>query len=183
MNKRIETRLVLKKNIKRTLNKLLLSIILFLIGMILVKQNPNLKKNIEKNLYEKSLPFQKVKNYYEKHFGNILSLDKITKKEQAVFSEKLVYEKIEDYKDGVKLKVTDNYMVPVLESGVVVYIGNKDGYGSTIIVEQVNGIDTYYSNIKIDNIKLYDYVEKGELLGEVNNNILIISKRWEVFRL
>lgn len=174
MNTRIETRLVLKRKVKIALSKFLLTIIIFLIGMILVKQNSNFKKNIEENLYEKSLPFQKLKTYYEKYFGKALSIDKITKKEQAVFSEKLSYEKIKESNNGVKLKVADNYMVPVLESGVVVYIGKKDEY-NTIIVEQVNGIDTIYSNVKINNIKLYDYVEKGELLGEVYNNELFLS--------
>ena len=51
-------------------------------------------------------------------------------------------------------------MVPVIESGVVVFIGEKEGYGNTIIVEQVNGVDVYYSNINPSNIKLYDYIEK-----------------------
>ena len=64
--------------------------------------------------------------------------------------------------------------MPLLESGVVVYIGEKESLGHTIIVEQVDGIDTYYSNIN-SNIKLYDYVEKGELLGEAKDNTLFLT--------
>ena len=66
-------------------------------------------------------------------------------------------------------------MVPAIESGIVVFIGEKEKIGNTIIIEQVNGIDTFYSNININNLKLYDYVEKGELLGEVKNNELFLS--------
>ena len=50
----------------------------------------------------------------------------------------------------------------------------KEDYGNTIIIEQVDGIDTYYSNINYSNIKLYDYVEKGEALGEaINDNLYL----------
>ena len=166
----MKTKLVLRKEIKTALNKLLLSIIIFLIGMILVKSNSNLKETIKTKLYEESLPFQKLKNTYNKYLGNIIKVEKT----QEVFNETLAYNDIKKYKDGVKLKVSDNYMVPILESGVVVFIGEKENYGNTIIVEQVDGIDVFYGNVKVNNIKLYDYVEKGELLGETNNNELYL---------
>ena len=44
----------------------------------------------------------------------------------------------------------------------------------TIIVEQVDGVDTYYINVNISNYKLYDYVEKGQVLGEVKSNELYL---------
>ena len=169
----MKEKLVLRKEIKNLLNKLLLSIIIFLIGMILVKTNPKLKQTIKTKLYEESLPFQKLKNTYEKYLGNILSVDKLSK-EQEVFNETLSYNNLKKYKDGVKLTVSNNYMVPIIESGVVVFIGEKENYGNTIIIEQVDGIDTFYGNVKINNIKLYDYVEKGELLGETKDNTLYL---------
>ena len=63
-------RLVLRKEIKKVLNKLLLSIIVFLIGMILTKTS--FKETIKTKLYEESLPFQKLKNTYNKYLGNII---------------------------------------------------------------------------------------------------------------
>lgn len=171
----MKEKLVLKKSIKKAISKLLLSIIIFLIGMILVKQDIKYKSIIKTKLYEESLPFQKTKLLYEKYLGNILSVEKNIKKEIPVFSEKLSFNEESKFYDGVKLKVTDNYMVPVLESGVVVFIGEKDKYKNTVIVEQVNGIDTFYGNVNVNNIKLYDYVEKGELLGETIDNKLYLS--------
>jgi murein DD-endopeptidase MepM/ murein hydrolase activator NlpD len=138
--------------------------------MILVKAKPNLKENIKTKLYEESLPFQKLKNTYNKYIGKITPIETT----QEVFNESLSYNNINKYKDGVKLQVSDNYMVPIIESGVVVFIGEKENYGNTVIVEQVDGIDVFYGNIKSNNIKLYDYVEKGDLLGEVNNNKLYL---------
>lgn len=170
----VKKKLVLRKEVKTFINKALLTILIFLIGMILVKKDNKYKNIIITNVYEKSFKFTKIKKLYENYFGNILSVDKILAEEKSVFSEKLNYKKENTYKDGVVLTVDDNYMVPVLESGIVVYIGDKEGYGSTIIVEQVNGINTYYSNINPSNIKLYDYVEKGKLLGEVKTNKLYL---------
>jgi stage IV sporulation protein FA len=171
--KRVEERLVLKKHIKKFLNKCLLSIIIFLIGMILVKSNSNFKSYITENIFEKNINFTKYKIIYEKYFGNILSLDKVVK-EESVFNEKLSYIKKESYNEGVKLTVTTNYLVPNIESGVVVYIGEKSSLGNTIIIDQVDGIETIYSNIKESNVSLYDYVEKGNLLGEVEDNTLYL---------
>ena len=170
----MKERLVLKKSIRNALNKLLVSIILFLIGMIIVKEYPSIKTPLQVSLFEKSFKFQKMKSSYEKYFGNILFVDKKIK-EESVFNEKISYKKLDKYNDGYKLKVSNNYMVPVIESGVVVFIGEKENLGNTIIIQQVNNIETLYGNVNLNNIKLYDYVEKGELLGEVNGDNLYLK--------
>lgn len=172
--KKVVKKLVLKKNIRNFITRVLLSIIIFLIGLILVRNNNDLKTTILENVYSNSIKFTKVKKLYQKYFGNILSIDKIVKEEQPVFSEKLTYSKKNAYKDGVALAVSTNYLVPTLESGIVVFIGQKEEYGSTVIIEQTNGIDVFYSNIEVTNIKLYDYVEKGELLGAVKTDKLYL---------
>ena len=181
-NKIIVEKLVLKKKIKIILNKLLLTIIIMLIGMIITKNNPKLKKYIKENIYEKSFKFTKSKEVYEKYFGNVLSIDKVIKETKPVFSEKLSFLKEEKYNNGVKLKVNDNYLVPNLESGIIVFVGEKENIGNSIIIEQVDGIDTMYSNIKNNKYKLYDYIEKGDLLGELagNNLYLVYSKNGEI---
>ena len=73
-------------------------------------------------------------------------------------------------------------MVPALESGIIIFIGEKENYGETIIIEQTNGIDVFYSNITKNNFKLYDYVEKGTYLGETKDDklYLIFQKNGEV---
>ncbi|MBQ2639446.1 MAG: M23 family metallopeptidase [Bacilli bacterium] len=172
--KTVKKKLVLKESVKVFINKVLITILIFLVGMILVKDNSKFKNIIITNVYEKNFKFTKVKNLYEKYFGRILSVDKIVSADEKVFSEKLSYQSKSKYKNGVKLSVRDKYMVPSLESGIVVFMGEKEGYGNTIIVEQINGVDVYYSNINPSNIKLYDYIEKGKLLGEVKDNKLYL---------
>lgn len=173
-NKVLKERLVLKKSVKRLINQTLISIIILLIGLIVIKKDSSLKDNINKKLYEDSIEFTKVKNLYDKYFGDIIPVNNLLVQEEAVFDEKLNYSKQEQYKDGVKLYVSNNYMVPVLRDGIVVFIGEKEGYGNTIVVEQTDGIDVFYSDIKEVDVKLYDYVEQGTLLGEVKDNYMYL---------
>lgn len=173
--KTVKKKLVLKKEVRSFITRLFLTILLFLVGMILVKGSSNIKNIIIENVYNKNFKFTKVKGFYEKYFGNVLSLDKLAVKEQSVFQEKLSYQKANTYLDGVKLTVDQNYMVPVLESGIVIFMGEKDQYGYTVVIEQIDGVDVYYSNIKVDGVKLYDYIEKGKLLGEVKTDKLYLT--------
>lgn len=170
--KTVKKKLVLKKGIRSFINRLLIVTIIFLSCLILIKSNNSFKNILIKYVYEDSFKFTKLKAIYEKYFGKILSIDKVAPKEEAVFNEKLEYSKANVYNDGAVLTVTDNYMVPTLESGIVVFIGEKEGYGSTVIIEQVDGIDVWYSNVKANNIKMYDYIEKGSLIGEVKGKKL-----------
>ena len=117
-----------------------------------------------------------INKTYQKYFGSPIPFFNQLIKEptKAVFHEKLTYQKEQKYQDGVKLTVEDQFLVPSLESGIVVFIGKKEGYGNTLIVQQANGIDCWYGNIKNLSVKLYDYVEKGSALGEVENNLLYL---------
>jgi stage IV sporulation protein FA len=180
--KYIKRKLVLKKKIKLTISKVMITTIILLVGMIIVKKEPNTKMFFKQNLYEKSIKFTKTKEIYNKYFGNILSLDQIMYKESPVFNETLTYNSKKTYKDGVELTVTEGYMVPNLNNGIVVYIGEKEEYGTTVIVEQENGIDVFYSNITFDGLKLYDYVEKGEYIGRAKTSkiYLLFQKDGEV---
>jgi stage IV sporulation protein FA len=173
MNRRVEEKLVLRPKIKRIIKKLMISIILLLLGLIISKENPNAKEYLKKNVYEKSINFTKNQKIYKKYFGKVFNKEEVI--EQPVFSEKINFLNEEEYNNGVKLTVENNYQVPVLESGVIIYIGEKEGYGKTIIVEQVNEIEVSYSNVEIKNYKMYDYIEKGDILGNTIDNKLIIT--------
>jgi len=153
----------------KLLSQILLSTILLLIVLCISKVNNDFKNWIHKNVYQVNISFAGINKTYEKYFGNIFPIPKIDTT-TSVFNEQLMYSKEEAYKEGVKLTVDSNYLVPVVESGIVVFMGNKDNYGNVIIVQQVDGVDLWYVGIENSNIKLYDYIEKGSLLGEAISN-------------
>ncbi len=155
--------------------KTLLSLILFFIIAIVCKKNPIYKNKIYNNLYEKNWTFTKVKEIYDKYLGSIIPIDNIIKTPiTPVFNEQLSYLSSSKYMDGVELEVQTNYLIPIIESGIVVYVGEKEKYGNTIIIQGMDGIDIWYGSINTSEVKLYDYVEKGNLLGEVKDNKLYL---------
>ena len=160
----IKEKLVLRKEIKKIIRKALYTAIIFLVGMILIKQNPSYKDKINKIIYKNNPNYIKLKKTYDKFFSG--------KKEEtkSVFTEQIEYQNKEDIKDGVELTVSNNYLVPILESGIIIYLENNK-----VIISQVNGINVEYNNVKVNNYKLYDYIEKGKPLGETIENKLILK--------
>lgn len=149
-------------------------IVLFLILAILSKNNEKYKDTIVTNLYEKNISFTKIKNLYTKYLGGIVPLDKVSTNITPVFNETLEFTNESIYHDGVKLEVTPNYLVPIMEEGMVVYIGEKENYGNVVIIEGIDGVDIWYGNMEKTTIELYDYVEKGMYLGQTKENILYL---------
>ena len=132
---------------------------------------------IKKYLLETNFEFSKINTLYNKYIG------KLTDENTEVVSgnQLLEYTSKEKYNDGVKLTVSENYNVNLLESGIVVYIGEKEGYGNTIIVQQSNGIDAWYGNIENVDVKIYDYIEKGTIIGNANKTLyLLFQKNGEI---
>ena len=153
-------------------------IIIFLIMAIASKSSTTYKDLIVSNIYEKNISFAKIKKIYQKYLGGIAPLEKLEKVTDPltpVFKEELEYSEETIYHDGVKLTVTNNYLVPVLEEGMVIYIGEKENYGNVVIIEGIDGIDIWYGNMDTTTIKLYDYVEKSAYLGTTKDNILYLA--------
>jgi len=157
------------------ITKVLICLIIFITLLIVVKANPKLKEKIHDLVYENHFSFSYINNLYQKYFGKVLPFENIVPNDsEMVFNEKLTYSEASLYKDGVSLLVSTNYLVPVIESGIVVFIGEKENYGKTIIVQQIDGVDTWYGNVSIGDIKIYDYVQKGSLIGETIDNKLYL---------
>ena len=158
---------------KKIILRILVTTIIALILLISFKMNSSFKKTFYHYVYEENFPFSVVKNFLQDKFGTSLTFDKLVTEEE-VFNEKLSYKDKSLYHDGVKLTVSSEYMIPSFESGIVVYIGQKENYKQVVIVQQMNGVDVWYGNIKQANVKLYDYVEKGSLIGQVDNKTLYL---------
>lgn len=172
-NCKIKTKIRLKKGIRNFINKLLVTTIVILLGLIITNKDAESKELINKFVYTDTFNFIKIKDVYNKYFGKYIGVD--TNNDEKVFNEKISYNEINKYKDGVKLNVSNNYLVPTIEAGIVIFIGEKEGLGQTIIVEQIDGVNTWYSNINIKDVKIYDYVKKGALIGETIDNKLYLT--------
>lgn len=154
----------------KKVSKICFCVILTLVTLIILKSKPSLKSSFYREVYEKNFSFSTINSLYKKYIGSSMLFNVFEKESTPVFNNKLDYTEANKYLDGVKLTVGNNYLVPTLDSGLVIFIGEKEGYGNTIIVQQANGVDVWYSNIDNITVKLYDYVESGSLIGEVKDD-------------
>lgn len=162
------------KYLRSLILRILSVVVIFLLLAIICKNNQTYKDIIITNLYEKNISFTKIKKIYNKYLGGIVPLDKVTNPITPVFNEQLEYINDSIYYDGVKLEVINNYLVPIIKEGMVVYIGEKENYGNVIIIEGIDGIDIWYGNMETTTVELYDYVEKNTYLGQTKDNYLYL---------
>lgn len=162
------------KYLKNLITRTLFCIILVLIAVIAIKVNNNYKDIINKYLFTDNFSFNKVNKYLGNNLGTIVPVVKTS--DTLVFSSKELknkeYEIINDY---ALIKLDKNTPISSLCGGIVVFMGEKDNLGNTIIIQGNDGYDIWYSNITNSNISLYDYLEKDTLLGESNGESINIK--------
>ena len=160
-----------KKILSKYLTKFMLAIIFFLISIIFTNVSDKNLLLYKEYVLTESLPFTKIKGWYEELFGEVLPKSDNT---QTVMSGKLVYKEIKDYQDGEVLTVSSKALVNSLTSGVVVFSGEKDGYGNTVIIQGIDGADIWYGNLENVSVTLYDYIEEGTVIGSIKDEFLYL---------
>lgn len=159
----------------RLLSRFLVCIIFVLIGLIALKSNVKLRSYVYKNVFQNNLKFAKLDELYEKYFGSALPL---TGSDVMVASkEKLEYENLEELEDGVKLEVKEGYTVTSLRSGIVIFSGEKENLGNTVIIEDGDGVEIWYSGLKESKLSMYDYLKVGDIIGSCKNELILEFKK------
>lgn len=161
------------KYLKFLVTRVLLSIIFIISVCIYMKIDDKNILLVEKYLFEDNLEFTKINNWYQENIGNIIP--SVKENSNLVFSNNDIFNKdYEVYENGVKFSAQKNQPVSILSGGIVVFIGEKDNYGNTIIIQGNDGIDYWYGGISNLSVNLYDYIEKDTLIGETINDYLYL---------
>lgn len=158
---------------KSSFYKFLICTILTLVCLILVKSNNSFKTNLYKYLYTDNISFAKINEVYKKYLGSSIPFLNYFNKTDKVFNETLKYNDVSLYKNGVNLFVDEDYLVPAIKDGIVSFIGEKEGYGNTVIIES-SDVCIWYSNLENINLSMYDYVSKGSLVGNSKGNLYLV---------
>lgn len=174
------------KKENKTINKFLFSIliksliviVLFLSTLIYIKQNDKNKENIEKIVYQNSLSFAKIYNVYKKYLGDVIPFKNSFNNEiKKVSNEKITYNSIEKEDDGYILLVSSNYTVSSIKSGIIIEVKKDDKYNNIVKIQDKNGLNISYGYLTNVDIKLYDYVEKGQIIGACDNKLYLIFEK------
>ena len=160
-------------NLRKLIDKIICVTVVVLFITLVVNKNNNIKTKIFNEVYNSNISFAKIKKIYNNYLGSIIPIENIVK-EKEVFNEKIKYNELSQYDKGVKLKLDSNYSIPIIKGGIVVFIGNKDNLNKTVIIEDKEGVNYYYGNLDLVNVKLYDYVSKNDLLGTSKDNTLYL---------
>lgn len=160
------------KYIGELFTRTLLSVILVLLCAIFVNLSDKNLIFFKDHFFNETLAFTKINSLYTEYFGNIVpeSLGNTL----PVFETGKKYTNITKEENSYRVDLTSN-VLPFLESGVVVFLGEKEGYGKTMIVQGVDGVDIWYSNLENYNVTLYDYVEKENIVGEFKENKALLT--------
>lgn len=165
-----------QKYLSNLLSKFLLSIIFLMVSIILIKSNSNIKNFYQEDILTKQINFTKFNNFYTKYFGNILPDYTVPSiPTQMASNTEFDYNNGTPYLNGTKLETTENYPVPIITSGIIVFLGEKDSLGPTCIVQGIDGIDIWYSHIDTSSLNLYDYVTEGKILAPTESNYFYLT--------
>lgn len=159
------------------ISRVLLSVIVFFGAIIFMNSTKVGNEFIKETVLKENISFTKIANIYNKYFGDIVPFEKVMKDDKTVFNEKIQYESITNYKDGYELAVNKNYLVPIINSGVVVFVGEKEGFGNTVIIQGIDEVDYWYGNVGNLSVGLYDYVSKGGYLGTAQGEKMYLQFR------
>lgn len=159
---------------KTTFIRFMVLVVITLVTILVLKTNTQFQTVFYKYVYDHNISFASINEWYQSKFGSPLPFSKYFDKTQTVFQEQLKYKEASLFKDGVCLSIDNHYLVPSLEGGIVTFIGEKEGYGKTVIIEQANGIAVWYSNLEEINLKLYDYIQKGDLIGQASEFLYLV---------
>lgn len=148
---------------KKILSKLFTIVMFTMIVITLSNMSPKFKSFIVDKVLNSTIDF----SFVNKLSNKVTNVFKTSNNTLPVVKEE--NNRKERYKDGIKYIVNKGASVNIKDSGIVTYIGNKDGYNNTVIIQQSNGYYAWYGNIK-EEVKLYDYIESGSKIGETLTN-------------
>ena len=163
-----------KKYISKFLTRILLVVIFLLFILIMNKYNKTFVQSFKNNLFNKSFNFIKVNKISQRILGKDVFYYQDNKDVVEVLASGFDESGRSKYYDSEKVSVSSNLPIGSISSGVVVYIGNKEHYGNTVIIQGMDGFNIWYSNIKDINIGLYDYVEENNFIGAADGEFIYL---------
>ena len=161
------------KYIKNLITRTLITIILVLGSIIYTNISPDNKNLYKKYVLENSLSFTKINNIYHDLFGEVDIINKSVNDDTTVSSTNLNFREIEAVGNSFKVGVTKGEAINVITSGIVVFVGDKDNLGNTVIIQGNDGVDIWYSGLTDVSAKIYDYVEASSVLGVALDDVYL----------
>lgn len=155
------------------MTKLLLSIIIVLLCLIVSNLNHTFKDAFQSQVLEHTIHFSNIHKFYDKYIGSLTKSEETVPVSSTVSS---IHQLARVENNGTyTFSVEKEYPVSFLESGIIVFIGDKYGLSDTVIVQGNDGVDLWYSHVLVSAYSLYDYVRKGDILGTSIDDTFLLT--------
>ncbi|MGE6375567.1 peptidoglycan DD-metalloendopeptidase family protein [Peribacillus muralis] len=158
--------------------KILVSVCLFLVIAVMFK-HPSAhldpaRSFVTENM-SKEFQFASISNWYESAFGKPIAFlpkeaDKETvdsKEGYAQPASAKITQTFETNGEGLILETSKGSKVEAINEGVVIFAGEKEGIGKTVVIQHANKSESWYGQLKEIDVKLYEIVKKGNEVGQV----------------
>lgn len=158
--------------------KTLLSAVLVLVVALSFKlPNPQLEpvRQAVKTVMNTEFQFAAISEWYEDTFGKPLALfpelmnksDTQLAEEYAVPATGVILETFDADNNGVIIQTVQGAGVDSIQDGTVIFAGEKDELGKTVIIQHADKTETWYGQLGEIHVKVYDNVKAGERVGTV----------------
>ncbi|MDM5320864.1 M23 family metallopeptidase [Bacillus altitudinis] len=133
-------------------------------------------KPIISQTFEQDFQFAAANRWFEKTVGNPLAFltdkkedqkDVQANQELAVPASGKVQESFTQNGAGVKVE-TSAEAIDSMKEGYVVEVKKKSDTGLTVVVQHADNSYSWYGQLKKANVALYDFVDKGEKIGQIS---------------
>lgn len=167
-----------KQTLKTILRIICSLMIVTSVYMVMSSENPQLKvtQDFIEEVMSRDFNVQGVLKWYEQRVGNepafLPKIIKIDKQETPPtdyiipVSGGLVVSPFGQDQQGIKVKTVSKEMpIEVIKEGWVVFVGEKEGLGQTVIIDHLNGEESWYGHLQGVQVLLHDWVDQGEVIG------------------
>jgi stage IV sporulation protein FA len=126
---------------------------------------------------ETEFQFAAVSDWYEKQFGKPLALLPVKTEEPAQentnngtqYALPASGRILEDFGDNgqkITIETGKDALVEAMNEGLVTFVGTKDGFGKTIIIQHGDKSETWYGNLSDFEVNVYEYIDAGAKVGK-----------------
>ncbi|MFE8703456.1 peptidoglycan DD-metalloendopeptidase family protein [Cytobacillus sp. FJAT-54145] len=160
--------------------KVLASACLFLIVAIMFRNETasfDSVRNFVQSSMERDFQFAAVSDWYEDQFGKPLAILPFTDKKEDEVEESTNEQQyalpasarlVEEFRvngQRITIETEKGSFVEAMNEGIVLFAGEKDGYGKTVVVQHGDKSETWYGNLDAIEVTLYQYINKGTKVG------------------
>ncbi|WP_100399771.1 M23 family metallopeptidase [Bacillus sp. FJAT-44742] len=154
-----------------------------LIGILFKTSHPafeGAREYIEAS-YQNEFQFAAVSSWYEERFGEPLALMPKPEDEQpaaepadayqaeyAVPASGKVTESFTENGKGIMLETIGAADVEAVRGGIVIHAGPHEEWELAVAVQHYDGGESWYGMLEEVEVKLYDHIQAGENIGQVN---------------